>query len=171
MSCDESGCSLFKKTAQIDKFEIASLIRSYYADANGNVPMRKVKSTNPHFAMYAAQIPCMCAEKRYIFAICPVTPWIQMQKEGHLVDLRQLDWSAFQTRSLKIVHDVPMLPELRTGNQLTSKIITLDKMAEKSMIYNVEDLPLRIELLDIKYSTKGDVKTALETYNTLLTWK
>ena len=39
------------------------------------------------------------------------------------------------------------------------------------MIYNVEDLPLRIELLDIKYSTKGDVKSALETYNTLLTWK
>lgn len=176
MKCSGSSCSVFKSNEtkslyQLGRVEVYNLIHNYYANTNGQVTLKKVPSNNPDFAMYGGKIPCMCNEKRYIFAICPQTPYSQMQQNGFPVDLRNLQWASFQTRTTKTDFDVPILPEIRTTNQLVAKKIFLEKQTEKTMIYEVEDVALRVELLDIRYAPHGDLKSALETYNTVITWR
>ena len=154
----------------MEKFN--SLLTKFYNDP----VMIKLKTTGTH-SMYVAKVQCMLStQKRYII--------LYVDEDGYHPGssryLRDLDWVNFQTRTLD---ELPLPANTPYVQYAPIRLPGLDAVINKTngtetdTTYNaVGEFPLVVTMLHPKkmsynYQDKGSIVSALETYQTILTWK
>ena len=151
-----------------DKHNIYDMFTSYY----NNPKMTKLKDID-QYSMYVAKAYCLLnKECRYLIVIKN----IDKNEAGYIEQLKDIDWSSLQTRSLQENYDVATInytPSMK--GPLTAQIEKTSTSKEAST-YKCEQFPLLITLLhtdkktaDI-YQPKGNIISALETYETIITF-
>lgn len=151
------------------KNESYNALSDYFNDPS----LKKLKDSNG-YSMYICKIYSLLGkEQRYliVFVVKDSTP------VGHSANLSDLRWESLQTRTLEEHYD--LLPHsYRAVNKppLNDQIEVISRDENKS-VYNSVKLPLVITLLHSKknslyqYSPKGTVVTALETFQTIITFR
>lgn len=141
----------------------------YFVQYFSNPIMTKIKDINNH-SMYMVKTNAILGiEYRYIIAF--------VYKDGYPIGtteyLEKLPWVSLQTRTLAEDHKLPIHSYIpRRLPVLDYKIKLIHKDA-KQYVYNVAELPIQIILLPKRndYNANGDVITALETYQTIVSLK
>lgn len=157
-----------------EKLIVQKAIVSYF----GDLIMTKVKQiphtpTSPSYSIYYANIGCMlCVEDRYLVVIMESDPF----PIGNPEYLSQMNWISFQTRTIE---NAPYQLKIQ---QQTKPVVTqtlLDKIQltetkEDRSVYIASTIPVKVELLytkeDDSYAEKGTIKSALDTYNCVITF-
>ena len=146
--------------------EIHSLISDYF----DNPVMTKIKN-NENQSIYICKINSLLMnKKRYIVASIDKNN----NKIGHKEYIENLNWHSFQTRTLDNNYDIEKHGYDSNFKKLDHPIIIKDRN-EKISEYYCEKLNIKIYLLHQKknnlyeYSDKGNLKAAIETYNTIIT--
>ena len=143
-----------------------------FCDYFNNPQMGKVKNTDG-LSMYACKTTCLLINKcRYLIALVP-----QDQYEvGTRFSLSDLNWTCFQTRVLVGKFDVPVhFFQTEVKAPFDSEIYEESKDFSTTN-YTCPALCLKVTLLHTKkenlweYSPKGTLSTALETYQTVITF-
>lgn len=132
----------------------------------GDIQMAKIPSNDPRFSMYGAQVPCMCADKRYIFAIAPV----DQNPYGAITQLSRINWVSFQTRTSALDYSVPTVLYQNNQTLFGDIKITLANENERYTYYKCARFPIEVQLINGNrgYTTNGTIRDALETYDTII---
>jgi hypothetical protein len=147
-------------------------IYTSFAEYFENPTMTKIKDVQ-NYSMYMTKIHALLGiEYRYIIAFV-YKDNSAIGTTSPLIDLR---WQSLQTRGLQEDHNIP--PQSYIPRKLPSinKRITLTHRDPNQYVYSTESLPIVVTLLPssknkgIEYSQTGTLVTALETYNTILSW-
>ena len=143
----------------------------YFDDYFNHPVMVKIKNVGD-LSMYMSKTYCLLTnECRYIVAFVPqdYDP-VKTQQP-----LKKLSWVSLQTRTLADKHDLPPHEyQPRAIGPLNKKIIRT-KQSKATSTYRCEGLPLVVTLLHTKTDTEseyqqyGNVVSALETYQTIIT--
>jgi hypothetical protein len=136
-----------------------------------NPIMTKIKNVDG-YSMYISKIHAILGiEHRYIIVFVYRDNNILKHKET----LKNLKWISIQTRTLTDDYDLQPHSYIPTRLAVLNKNIKLVRKDEKQYIYDVEELPLNIILLpkskNIDYNSSGNVLSAIETYQTIITFK
>ena len=147
-------------------FDIRYLICDYF----DNPVMTKIKNTDNQ-TIYMTKIKTLLLNKqRYLVASVPLNKF----NIGDKKNLQNLNWQSFQTRTLDNNYDIEKHGYDSNFKQLDHPIIIKNRN-EKISEYYCEQLNIKIYLLHQKknnlyeYSDKGNLKAAIETYNTIIT--
>ena len=166
--CTEKVCSLTNRTVFSDPYQISSFYRKVYESLiiyYSNPVMYKVQSPNPQYSMYVIGIACMCADKRYLIAICP----IDNNRIGTQVNLSRLNWISFQARVSPTDYKVPSIYIEPVPNAFTESGIVQIPDEGGIATYRSVDFPLKIQILgNGNYRNDGSIEEALQTYNTVM---
>lgn len=145
-------------------------IYSLFSDYFKNPKMTKIKDIQ-NYSMYICKIHALLGiEYRYVIVF--------VNKDSFPVKtekfLSQLYWISLQTRTLTDEHDIPSHAYVPRRIQELDKKIQLIHKTNDQYKYRVESLPFEITLLPktkgLDYQPTGTVVTALETYNTVITF-
>jgi hypothetical protein len=132
--------------------------------------MVKIKDVNNH-SMYMCKTYCLLSnECRYIIVFVP-QDMIPVNSKEKLVNLR---WISLQTRTLSDNHNLPSHAYQPKRDQGLYYTIERIDVSENCSTYKCNDLPVTVTLLHGKnkaddYQKKGNIISALETYQTILT--
>lgn len=148
--------------------EVYKIFISYY----NNPAMTKTRDTDKH-SVYMTRIHSLLANtQKYLIAM--------VHKDnisiGTEKNMNQLDWDVFQTRSLVEKHKMkPFFYTPARGTPLDDSITRISESKE-SVEYTAATLPLKVMLLNTpnmphKYTAEGSLVLALETYQTVITFK
>ena len=154
-----------------NKEGIYALFVKYFGDLE-MTKIKDVKSNYRTYSMYAAKIYCgLTIQNRYVII------FVQGDKlpKGTTEQLKNLQWITLQTRSLTDNHTIPAQRyKPRRMTEFMTKI-NMTKKDEKQFVYMAEKYPLEIILLPKKkglpYQPKGSIVSALETYNTIISFQ
>ncbi len=132
----------------------------------GDIKMAKIPCDDPRYSMYGAQVPCMCAEKRFIFAIA--LP--DRNPYGAITLLSRINWVSFQTRTSVAEYSVPVVSYESKQTVFGSTAIKMVRDEEINSYYRTPQVPIEIQLIQGSrgYSTEGTITDALETYATII---
>jgi hypothetical protein len=141
-----------------------------------NPTMTKIKDVD-EYSLYMCKIYTLLGiEYRYIVVFVHKDQKATGEKEK----LDQLCWVSLQTRTLNDEHDEhDFAPHsyIPTRLPILNKKITLTFHDKGQYLYKVDDLPLRVTLLPqgkmsfgLEYNPTGSLITALETYNTIVSF-
>ena len=139
--------------------------------------MTKIKDVE-NYSMYLKKLYCLLSKEcRYIVVFTNS----DLNPIGHEEQLISLNWVSFQTRTF----DSSIYPQLsskaphsytpRALGSLTAEIVRKE-ITEEASIYDCEKLGLNIVLLHTDkntsdvYQSKGNVVSALETFQTIITF-
>lgn len=153
---------------ELDDCNLSELYNAFSVYFN-NPYMTKIKNVY-NYSMYMSKTYCLLNKYcRYIIVfVNKNTDSLGSQKM-----LNQLEWNSLQTRTLADKHNLPPHNYKPTRNTILNTPIQRIKLTEKSSEYSCEKFPLKITLLHTKekptYSEKGNVVSALETYETIIT--
>lgn len=143
-----------------------------FVDYFGNPLMTKIKNVQD-YSMYLAKIHCLLSNQfRYLITFISK----DNNSRGVTESLSNLYWESIQTRTMEDNHKLKSHTYApRNMKPLTAKIDILTRDKEKST-YKCEELSLEVTLLhkrgDVhEYNNRGTVVSALETYNTIITFK
>lgn len=152
-----------------DKFN--SLLVQFY----NNPVMVKLKTVNNH-GMFVAKVHCLLsAQKRYIIAYVDR----DMSPNGTHVRLDSLRWDNFQTRTLDEMEMPANTPYVQYAPKriqgLDNAISKIDASNNSTTYQAVGEFPLTVTMIHPKkmsfnYQDKGTIVSALETFQTILTW-
>jgi|APCry1669189000_1035189.scaffolds.fasta_scaffold33050_3 hypothetical protein len=153
--------------SDLSKLSICSFFTYYF----GNPQMKRIKEANG-MVLYGCRIPThMAVNSKYIIASVET----KNAPRGDTVTLDQIDWKSLQTRILDEKYSVPIHRySEKTDNHSMSPIKVFDK-SDSMYKYSCENMPgLVIALLFSKsqtrvYADTGNLRTAIETYNTVFT--
>jgi len=161
------GVAVARQSTSTPKKTVYNAFSEYF----NNPRMTKVKNTN-EFSVYMSKAYCLLnKECRYLIAFVK----LNLMPIKHSEDLTNLEWVSFQTRTLPDKHDLAShLYNAKRGGLLDTRIEKIDTSSEAST-YTCDKLGLVITLLHTKeglnqYAPTGSVITALETYQTIITW-
>ena len=150
-----------------EKENIYSLFTNYFDDPI----MTKIKDLD-NYSVYMSRINMSLGiEFRYIVAFIRRNN-LSLKSSCYFNELK---WISLQTRTLKDEHDIKRHNYIPDKNSELNKKITLISKNEKSYIYDVDGLELSLTLVPIKeglneYRDSGMMISAIETYNTIITW-
>jgi len=151
------------------KQNIYNLFSVYF----NNPEMFKKKDVQ-HFSMYIVKIHSMLSNVyRYLVAFVNKDE----QEIGTKANLKDLNWSSLQTRTFPANFQYPIHSYNPRRFPPLMKKITLNTKNKESYMYDVEEFPLTVTLLrqkpneDNEYHPSGVIPVALETYQTIVTWK
>lgn len=133
-----------------------------------NPRMVKIKDVE-QYSMYIIKIHALLGiEFRYLIVFVPKNEL----PIGDSKFLAQLEWQSLQTMTLTNEYDVPFYSYQARRFPPLDKKIFLKKKNNSKYSYNVEGLPLEITLLptNTEYNQTGNIITALETYQTIVTF-
>lgn len=144
----------------------------YKAFANyfNNPKMVKIKDVNK-YSMYMCKTYCLLSnECRYIIVFVQ-EDFMPTQSQEYLEALK---WESLQTRTLPDRHQLSSHGYQPKRMGLLNVGITRKEIKPECSIYTCEELPITVTLLHEKngpndYKQKGNVISALETYNTIIT--
>lgn len=166
--CNERVCSLTNRTEFTDPYQISSFRRKVYESLimyYNNPIMYKIPSTNVDYSMYATGIACMCADRRYLIAICPA----DNNQIGIQLPLSRLNWVSFQARVSPTNYNVPSVYIESISNSFTESSIVQIKDENGIATYKSVDFPLKVQILGNGiYRNDGTIEEALQTFNTVL---
>lgn len=150
-------------------------VYSLFVEYFTNPSMTKIKDVDD-YSMYISKVYAILGiEYRYIIVFVP-----KDNKPFNTVDLlSNLKWVSLQTRSLTDNHSLSYHSYIPKRLASLDKKITLLRKDNNQYLYNVEALPITIILLpknieknvNQEYSPSGTVVTAMETYQTIVTFK
>ena len=137
------------------------LIVQYFS----NPILTKIKDVG-NYSMYVVQIQAVLdLEYKYLIVFV-----MKDEKQiGVKRLLNQLQWTSFQTRTLKEKHTVVIHSYNSRRFQPLNKPITLVKKTQELYVYSVKDYPISITLLGNEHSDIDSLLMALEKYQTILT--
>ncbi len=143
----------------------------YFDDYFNHPIMTKIKNVN-ETSMYMAKTYCLLTnECRYIIAFVPQDDELNNTKK----ELKKLSWVSLQTRTLSDKHNLLSHDyQPKSTGPLNIRITRTTKTKDAST-YVCEKLPITITLLHTKQNTEseyqqyGNVISALETYQTVIT--
>ena len=139
-----------------------------------NPIMSKIKDDhNSNLSVYACKTVCMLINKcRYIIAT--------VQKDSYQIGTRfnldEIEWVNFQTRVLEGKYNVPSHSFQSTSKFPMNSQITEYSKDENITSYNCEHFKIKVHLLHTKdnnlweYTRLGNLSSALETYQTIITF-
>jgi hypothetical protein len=134
----------------------------------GDIKMAKIPCPNATLSMYGAQVPCMCAEKRFIFAIA----LIDNNSYGSIVPLSCINWISLQTRTSMIEYNVPVATYEYKSTVFGDTPIFMNRENKTDTYYRPKKYPIEIQLIQTQsgrgYAEEGTILAALETYNTIV---
>ena len=144
-----------------------------FVDYYNNPIMSKIKNDN-QFSVYMCKTTCLLMNKcRYLIATINKDNY----QIGTRFNLNEIDWENFQTRVFVGKYDVPVHSfEPIEKPPMDSKIIEYDKN-EIITSYNCIHFGIKVHLLHTKennifeYSPIGKLSSALETYNSIITFQ
>jgi hypothetical protein len=154
----------------IENVPVRELVYKLFADYFEDPWMRKDEDKG-NFSVYICRIyTLLLREFRYIIAIT----YKDDVPTGTVTKLSQLAWVSLQTRILD--REENMSPHYYQPRRFPGldQPIRMVKEGEAEAMYDVANLPLTVSLIkygDKKYSQTGSVCIALETYNTIITFK
>ena len=134
--------------------------------------MVKIKNVG-NYSMYMCKMYCLLSNQcRYIIAFI-IDDNLPL---GSQKLLKNLHWESFQTRTLDDNHELKSHGYQPTRASPLNKFIKRIDQNKESSTYLCEDFSLIITLLHTdqhpnQYKDEGNVLTALETYQTILTFK
>jgi hypothetical protein len=143
----------------------------YFDDYFNHPTMVKIKNVK-NLSVYMTKTYCLLTnECRYIVVFVPQ----DYNSVGTKQELKSLSWLSIQTRTLSDNHDLPSHDhQPRAIGPLNKKIVRIKK-TKLASTYRCEGLPLTVTLLhtkddtDSEYQQYGNVVSALETYQTIVT--
>ena len=148
-------------------------VYSFFVDYFNNPILQKIKD-NGEYSIYTTKTMCLLStECRYIIVIVYKNDFSIHSKD----DLQNLKWISFQTRTLKDHMECGSHAYIPKKDGPLMDMINRTSINKNSCIYEAENLPINITLLFTKrndenvYQPKGTVIHALETYNTIITFK
>jgi hypothetical protein len=146
--------------------EIQELICDYF----DNPIMTKIKNTDNQ-TIYMAKIKTLLLNKqRYLVASVPLNKF----NIGDKKNLQNLNWQSFQTRTLDNNYNIEK-HTYQVNYKNLKQTISIVNRNDKITEYICNELNIKIYLIHKKknnlyeYSDKGNLKAALETYNTIIT--
>lgn len=147
-------------------------IYSYFTEYFGNPTMTKVSSQG-EYCVYLAEVSCLLnREKRYLVLV--------IQDDGKLIRTQEmmenLQWESLQTRTRYDKNHVIEFKYISRRFPPLMDTIHLINKTDKQIVYHSKNLPLVITLLPdsngkLDYQDKGVIVTALETFQTIITFK
>lgn len=148
------------------KESVYTLFTEYFE----NPVMTKIGDVN-NFSKYLTKIHALLGvEFRYIIVFVRKNN----AKPGSQLSLDRLKWVSLQTRTLSDEHDLSWHAYIPRRLPDLDKKITLVNKDERQYVYTVQDLPLIVTLLPkskgLDYNSSGTVVSALETYQTIITF-
>lgn len=150
------------------KTPVYRLITAYFK----NPKLAKLKDVG-NYSMYVSKNDASAGlEFRYLIAFTSS----DSEPVGNVEFLENLNWVSLQTRNLKEDYQVPIYAYIPTRLPGLDKKIDLIKKDDRQYTYTTQELPLYITLIpnatqSVEYQKSGSVVQAIETYNTILTWK
>jgi len=152
--------------------DIYPLFTQYF----NNPTLTKIKDVKHHteeFSIYMCKSSALLGiEYRYITAV--------IYKDDNDINFKQklssLPWITLQTRTLPDEHNINVHSYIPSRQPSLMLPINLYKKTKEQFLYNVEGLPLQISLIcktgdDNEYAPKGNIINAIETYQTIISWK
>lgn len=147
-------------------------VYSAFVEYFANPAMTKMKDVND-YSMYIAKVYAMLGiEYRYIIVFVKKDEF----PLGSTKLLSNLSWVSLQTRSLQDDHNLSYHSYIPKRHPAIDKKISLIRKDSQQYVYHVDQLPISIVLLptkkntDLEYATSGHVTTALESYQTIVTF-
>ena len=157
---------IYDSSVLINTSEIQELICDYF----DNPVMTKIKN-NDKQTIYMTKIKTLLLNKqRYLVASVP----LNKLNIGDKKNLQDLNWDSFQTRTLDNNYNIEKHSYQANYKNLKQSISIINRN-DKISEYKCNELNAKIYLLHQKknnlyeYSDKGNLKAALETYNTIIT--
>ena len=149
----------------------AENVYSVFINYYGDLTLRMIKNESG-WAVYATRVYSGLNSYRYIFVVVPVVGQYPAN-----VQLSQLDWVSFQTRTTEELHDTPTthlsLDENR--KQILSDKITVISRDTNQTEYITNRLPIKIRLIHeqkkknhLQYPDSATLYQALETYQCVI---
>lgn len=145
--------------------DIYSFFKTYFY----NPTMTKIKDIDI-YSMYMTKIKCMLGGNmyRYLIAFIP--------KDGELIgkteEMGDIRWITLQTRTLEDNHNLP--PHSYPPRRYEPLYVPI-KSVKNDLNYTCDSYPIIVTLIPTKkgteYQPSGNIVTALETYNTVISWK
>lgn len=150
----------------MDRENLYPIFSNYFE----NPRLVKLKDVDK-YSLYIVKINCyLNLEQRYLMLFI----YKDDKPQGYIETMSKLKWICLQTRTLKEeynVHTHTYLPRRLKNIDLPIQITSKN---DKCYEYNVKDLPVKISLLlkdkDTYYSDTGNIVSALETYETIVTF-
>jgi hypothetical protein len=146
------------------------ILYTSFVEYFNNPLMTKIKNVDK-YSMYMCKNYCLLSNQcRYIVSLVP----IESSSLGSTKNLSELKWISIQTRTLSENYNIDSHSyTARRGSKLDCEISRLSD-DDKCSTYKCEKFPITITLLHVKggineYQEKGNIITALETYNTIIT--
>ena len=171
MSCNDQACSISTLRSTPLPIGVSQEKRRVYESVIlyfGDLVMYKIPSKNPNLSMYACAIATLIHENRYIFAICNH----DANPLGFTSKLSGLNWVSFQCRISSDDFNLPHTNYVPNSNAFTDTEINQIGEENKIITYQVQGLPLKLQLLPLTYHSgyraRGTVGEALETFATVL---
>ena len=148
-------------------------VYNFFIDYFNNPILQKIRD-NEKYSIYMSKTMCMLStECRYIIVIVHKNEF----PIGNRDELRNLKWVSFQTRTLQSQIDCGSHAYIPSKDGPLMDIINRTNENKTSCLYEAETIPVIITLLFTKrndanvYQPKGTIIHALETYNTIVTFK
>ena len=159
--------TIFEPNFILEKDKFRNLIIEYYDNPN----LQKIKNTNTD-SIYATMLENnLINNKYYIIATCIK----DNNKIGTIKNLSNLNWNAFQTRSINLPNIISFKHEIKNNKKfnITLKLVERTKKITK---YITEEYPIYVSLLHdnlnlYEYPNIGNLIAALDTYKTIITFK
>ena len=130
-----------------------------------------------NLSVYKCPIECLlCNGTRFIVTIVENDNGMI----GSTKQLSNIPWISFQTRyeengdDIIRKHNMQGHKYAKPAKTILDDVITQTRIKENSLVYNCDNLPLEIEILkqnkDEDYAETGSVSSALELFNTIITF-
>lgn len=147
-----------------------TIIYNMFTNIYDGLSLTKIKNENK-MSTYMAKVPCMLMDQyRYII----VNTDEDINKCGSLINLTELHWVNFQTRTLKKNIECNTFNAI---NRFTKPIkLAIQKRTEEYTHYTSSELIINVYMLHIKknnlyeYPNSCDLFAALDNYNTIISF-
>ena len=149
----------------------SELIYKAFDDYFNHPIMTKIKNVEGQ-SVYMCKLYCLLSrECRYIVCVT-VLDNSELKSKRKLIDL---SWISIQTRTLVDNHDISVHDYQHRVSGPLQTIIERTQSTKETSTYKCDNLPLIITLLHTKplknqYSKNGTIITALETFETVVTF-
>lgn len=152
-----------------DKSKVYEAFVLYYGDPDFVKIKHEGQGNNQH-GIYAVQIACQLGvERRYLL----LTVEGDANSIGSQVPLSQLLWDSFQTRTIETEMNVPTVSYPKKLSNVMNEHVSLVDRHNMHTEYESDVSGLRLSLLHKKqgdaFPNEGHVKSALETFRTVVT--
>lgn len=152
-----------------DGIDLSSMeVYNFFTNYFHNPKMKKVKTLPDGHLMYACRIKSMLTkDKKYVFLIVNS----DMEPESDVVKMADIRWEVLQTRMIETLYDAPLHDYNVPNVEIPIKVFEKDDEIYK---YSCTDYKnIIVSLLIGKNQTRmygdyGDLGTAIETYNTIV---